>query len=75
MRDDGGKGGFPDSATTGYLVDIIKNCCFFIFIFLRNAGARIACGVISISTGESYTKAHPSKAPTMISDFFRKLFP
>ncbi|CAF1215382.1 unnamed protein product [Rotaria sp. Silwood1] len=56
MRDDGGKGGFPDSNTTG------------------NAGARIACGVISLPMKESDTKSHSSKSSTMITDFFRKLF-
>ncbi|CAF3970738.1 unnamed protein product [Rotaria sp. Silwood2] len=56
MRDDGGKGGFPDSNTTG------------------NAGARIACGVISLAMEESDTKLRPSKISTTVTEFIRKLF-
>jgi len=29
IRDDGGKGGFPDSNTTGYLFNMMKSCVFF----------------------------------------------
>ncbi|UJR22136.1 hypothetical protein I4U23_025200 [Adineta vaga] len=57
IRDDGGKGGFPDSNTTG------------------NAGARIACGVISLTMIESDAKPYSSRVPTMITDFFQKIFP
>ncbi len=31
MRDDGGKGGFPDSNTTGYLFTLMKICLFINF--------------------------------------------
>ncbi|CAF0803632.1 unnamed protein product [Adineta steineri] len=57
MRDDGGKGGFPDSNSTG------------------NAGARIACGTISITMEESNGKRYASKVPKMVTNFFQKLFP
>ncbi|CAF0940528.1 unnamed protein product [Adineta ricciae] len=56
IRDDGGKGGFPDSNTTG------------------NAGARIACGVISATMEESEVKPYSPKVATMITDFLQKLF-
>ena len=48
MRDDGGQGGFPDSNSTGYDFAAFE---FLLMFFVRsNAGARIACGAINLST-------------------------
>jgi hypothetical protein len=33
IRDDGGQGGFPDSNTTGYLFNMMKNSFFNSYIF------------------------------------------
>ncbi|CAF4348750.1 unnamed protein product, partial [Adineta steineri] len=40
-----------------------------------NAGARIACGTISITMEESNGKRYASKIPKMVTNFFQKLFP
>ena len=74
MRDDGGKGGFPDSNTTGYVSPSSKLCSLHISS-LRNAGARMACGVISATMEESKVKSYSPKVATMITDFLQKLFP
>ncbi len=46
MRDDGGMSGAADSSTTGYEFYHLFFCWLF---FVRNAGARIACGNIMLS--------------------------
>lgn len=55
MRDDGGKGGFPDSNSTGYVSHSSK-FSFLYFSSFRNAGARIACGVISTTMEETQAR-------------------
>ena len=70
MRDDGGQGGFPDSSTTGYCQRNENGNVIFMFRFFflhRNAGARIACGVISFAMNQR-------EEPTM-KRFLEKLFP
>jgi len=46
-RDDGGQGGFNDSATTGY--DFYACRSDFICCLNRNAGLRIVCGLVKLS--------------------------
>ncbi len=56
IRDDGGKGGFPDSNTTGYLFNMMKGSFFNSYFLFRDAGARIACGVITLSPCQIHGK-------------------
>jgi hypothetical protein len=74
MRDDGGKGGFPDSNTTGYLFKLRKNLFSKLHCFFRNAGPRIACGVITLTMEDTNPNPHPSKISVSIAEVFRKLF-
>jgi hypothetical protein len=49
---------------------------FFISYFVcRDAGARIACGVISLAALESSATSNPWNIPVTINDFIKKLFP